>query len=39
MTIRRLVRVVGKGLISVGVLVFLFVAYQLSGTGLQENRH
>lgn len=39
MTIRRLVRVVGKGLISVGVLVFLFVAYQLWGTGLQENRH
>jgi sortase A len=36
--IRRVVRGVGKTLISSGVLILLFVAYQLWGTGLHESR-
>jgi sortase A len=36
--LRRAIRGVGKTLISVGVLLFLFVGYQLWGTGLAEAR-
>jgi sortase A len=36
--IRRVVRGIGKTLISVGVLILLFVVYQLWGTGLAQNR-
>lgn len=35
---KRIVRGLGKTLISVGVLLFLFVAYQLWGTALVERR-
>jgi sortase A len=35
---RRLARGIGKTLIGLGVLLLLFVAYQLWGTGLQEAR-
>ncbi|MGI8810757.1 MAG: class E sortase [Acidimicrobiales bacterium] len=36
--IRRIVRGMGKTLISVGVLILLFVVYQLWGTGLTHDR-
>jgi sortase A len=36
--IRRVVRGIGKTLISVGVLILLFVVYQLWGTGLTHDR-
>jgi sortase A len=36
--VRRAVRAVGKSLIAAGVLILLFVAYQLWGTGLAEAR-
>ena len=36
--IRRVVRGTGKTLISVGVLILLFVVYQLWGTGLSQSR-
>lgn len=36
--IRRVVRGIGKTLISVGVLIILFVVYQLWGTGLTHDR-
>ena len=36
--IRRVVRGIGKSLISVGVLILLFVVYQLWGTGLAQER-
>ena len=36
--IRRVVRGTGKTLISVGVLILLFVVYQLWGTGLTHDR-
>ena len=36
--IRRVVRGTGKTLISVGVLILLFVVYQLWGTGLAHDR-
>ncbi len=36
--IRRIVRGIGKSLISVGVLVLLFVVFQLWGTGLTHDR-
>jgi len=36
--IRRVVRGTGKTLIASGVLILLFVAYQLWGTGLHESR-
>lgn len=36
--IRRAVRGTGKALISVGVLILLFVVYQLWGTGLKHDR-
>jgi sortase A len=36
--IRRIVRGLGKTLISVGVLILLFVVYQLWGTGLTHER-
>ena len=36
--IRRIVRGTGKTLISVGVLILLFVGYQLWGTGLTHDR-
>ncbi|MDQ4090067.1 MAG: class E sortase [Actinomycetota bacterium] len=36
--IRRIVRGMGKTLISVGVLILLFVVYQLWGTGLAHDR-
>jgi sortase A len=36
--VRRAIRGVGKTLISVGILLFLFVAYQLWGTGIAERR-
>ncbi len=36
--IRRIVRGLGKTLISVGVLILLFVVYQLWGTGLTHDR-
>ena len=36
--IRRVVRGIGKTLISVGVLLLLFVVYQLWGTGLTHDR-
>ncbi|MDQ4096357.1 MAG: hypothetical protein M3144_00600, partial [Actinomycetota bacterium] len=35
---RKAIRGVGKLLICVGVLLFLFVGYQLWGTGLAERR-
>jgi sortase A len=36
--VRRIIRGVGKTLIAFGVLLFLFVAYQLWGTGISERR-
>jgi sortase A len=36
---RPVVRGVGKSLITLGVLILLFVAYQLFGTGLAERQH
>ena len=36
--VRQVVRGVGKALISAGVLILLFVVYQLWGTGLQHER-
>jgi sortase A len=36
--VRRVIRGVGKALICVGVLLFLFVGYQLWGTGIAERR-
>ncbi|HVM02080.1 MAG TPA: hypothetical protein VM263_05355, partial [Acidimicrobiales bacterium] len=39
MDIRRVVRGLGRTLIAAGVLILLFVAYQLWGTGLAEARH
>lgn len=36
--VRRIVRGIGKSLISVGVLILLFVVYQLWGTGLTHDR-
>jgi sortase A len=30
--------IVGRGLVSIGVLMFAFVAYQLWGTGIQTAR-
>ena len=38
MSFRRVVRGVGKSLIAMGVLIFLFVGYQLWGTGIAEAR-
>ena len=38
MDVRRLIRGLGKTLIAFGVLLFLFVAYQLWGTGISERR-
>lgn len=38
MHFRTVIRTVGKGLITTGVLLFLFVGYQLWGTGLTEQR-
>ena len=39
MDIRRVVAGVGRSLIGAGVIILLFVAYQLWGTGLTEARH
>ena len=39
MDIRRVVTGVGRSLIAAGVIILLFVAYQLWGTGLTEARH
>jgi sortase A len=39
MDIRRVVAGVGRSLIAAGVIILLFVAYQLWGTGLTEARH
>ena len=36
--LRTVIRGVGKGLICVGILLFLFVAYELWGTGFHERR-
>ncbi|MDQ3980230.1 MAG: class E sortase [Actinomycetota bacterium] len=36
--VRRVIRGLGKTLICFGVLLFLFVAYQLWGTGISERR-
>lgn len=38
MNVRAVIRGIGKTLISVGVLLFLFVGYQLWGTGLAEAK-
>jgi len=38
MGVRRLVAGVGRALITLGVLILLFVAYQLWGTGISEAR-
>ena len=38
MDFRKAIRGAGKALISIGLLLFLFVAYQLWGTGLAEAR-
>jgi sortase A len=35
---RRIIGGVGRGLVTVGILILLFVAYQLWGTGLYEAR-
>ena len=37
-SVRRVIRGIGKTLIAVGVLLFLFVGYQLWGTNLAESR-
>ena len=39
MTIRRVLRAVGAALLAAGVLVMLFVAYELWGTGLTTASH
>ncbi|HEX3566796.1 MAG TPA: class E sortase [Acidimicrobiales bacterium] len=39
MTIRRVLRSIGVALLAAGVLVMLFVAYELWGTGLTTNSH
>ena len=36
--IRKVIRGTGKGLICIGVLLFLFVGYELWGTGIAERR-
>jgi len=36
--IRKVVRGIGKTLIAAGILIFLFVAYQLWGTGIAQRR-
>jgi sortase A len=38
-TIRRVLRSIGVALLAAGVLVMLFVAYELWGTGLTTNSH
>ena len=38
MDVRKAIRGLGKALISFGILLFLFVAYQLWGTGIAEAR-
>ncbi|MGH9179973.1 MAG: sortase, partial [Acidimicrobiales bacterium] len=38
MDLRRVIRGLGKALISIGILLFLFVGYQLWGTGIAEAR-
>ena len=38
MSVRRVVGGIGRVLVAFGVLLLLFVAYQLWGTGLQEAR-
>ncbi|HET7488380.1 MAG TPA: class E sortase [Acidimicrobiales bacterium] len=38
MTVRRVIGGVGRTMIGAGVLILLFVAYQLWGTGLAESR-
>jgi sortase A len=38
-TVRRVLRSVGVALLAAGVLVMLFVAYELWGTGLTTNSH
>src|SRR5438552_18106064 len=38
MTVRRVISGIGRTLIALGVLVLLFVAYQLWGTGIAESR-
>ncbi|HEY3722679.1 MAG TPA: class E sortase [Acidimicrobiia bacterium] len=35
---RRIIGGVGRGLVTVGILILLFVAYQLWGTGIYESR-
>lgn len=35
---RRIVGGVGRGLVTIGILILLFVAYQLWGTGIYESR-
>jgi sortase A len=37
-TVRHVLRGIGKTLIGAGILIFLFVAYQLWGTGIAERR-
>jgi sortase A len=39
MTVRRVLRSIGVALLAAGVLVMLFVAYELWGTGLTTNSH
>lgn len=36
--VRAAIRVTGKGLVGLGILLLLFVAYQLWGTGIAERR-
>jgi sortase A len=38
MTVRHVIRGIGKTFIGAGILILLFVAYQLWGTGLAESR-
>ena len=38
MGVRRVVAGTGRALITLGVLILLFVAYQLWGTGISEAR-
>jgi sortase A len=35
---RRIIGGVGRGLVTIGILILLFVAYQLWGTGIYESR-
>src|ERR1700727_3025788 len=37
-TLRRVVDILGRGLVGVGVLLLLFTAYQIWGTSVQESR-